>query len=274
MTLRGSLRLAVLFACCFATTIYSAQEPSSIGPKCARQLDRALEQSRTDAAALPPDTKPHYRLATIQFRPNDTAGYYALYLGKQSPAYQGNDVSELVKHLNSIAPLPPGGSYYIAFDGFEAHRSENLVNSLRLQLDSGDRAMFVEPILGDLDEWGGVTLRHVVDVEGEPEIHALADRPGWFEGTQTVLQQFSDRVRKAKLRVQSKSRSLIQSFFSLFNDKVAESKVPRTLVDLVSSTKAELKRTLNLNDTEFHTMVLDQTNRTFIVGLILRHYAG
>ncbi len=272
--MRHDIRLMLFTVCYFLGTLTHAQNPSGVGGSCKAQLDRALEESRIDAVALPPNTKPAYRLATIQFRPNDSQGYYVLYLGKQTPEYQGTDVSELVRRLNGVAPISTGGTYYIAFDGFPQHRSENLVNSLRLQLDSGERPLIVEPIFGDLDEWSAVTLKQVTDVEGEPEIHPLSDRPGWFEGTQTIIQKVKTGVQQAKLRVQSTSRLAIQSFFTLFRNQVAESKSPRTLVDIVSSTKAEMKRTLKLNDTEFRALVLDQTNRSYIVELITSKHAG
>jgi hypothetical protein len=262
----------VAFAFWFPNSSLLAQMPQSSKPDCNEALTKKWNSTHQGAAALlvkPTDRSPHYQIATIQFRQDNVAAHYALYVRKTVLAYEGNDLAAMVRRLNDRSPLPNGGSYYVAFDGFEPHRAENMVNSMRLQLDSVDSTISVEPIAGKVEEWTGVMLQRVVEVVGQPEIRQLPD--GWFEGSQGIV---LDRLRQATLRVKAKSRLLIQNFFDLFRDKVATAKSPRTAAEIVSNTRAEIKQKLSLNDAEFRAVVFDQTGKSYTVELFVLRYAG
>jgi hypothetical protein len=271
MTSQVRCLLIVVTACCLSNPSLWAQAPQSSKPDCNELLKKKRLTPQGAAAVLVKTTTekaPHYRIATIQFRQDNLSAHYALYVGK-TPAYEGNDLNAMVRHLNETLPLPDGGSYYVAFDGFEPHRAENMVTSMRLQLDSVDSSLSLEPISGRIEEWTGVMLQRVVDVVGQPEITQLSD--GWFEGSQSII---LDRLRQATLRVKAKSRLLVQSFFELFRDKVTTAQSPRTAADIVSSARAEIKQKLSLNDAEFRAVVSDQTGRSYTVELFVLKYVG
>jgi hypothetical protein len=268
---RQSLLTAVLLY--GAASSLSAQVTDPLDPNCLRSLKRGSHRdARSSASAHVVETTPsHYGLATIRFRLEGEDALYGLYLGDAiGPAYEGNDLGDVARHLATNHPLPKGGSYYVSFDGFLPHKEESALHTMRLRFNDIDPLISLEPIEGSPGEWGGVMLRNVTGV-GKAEIYPIAKRPGWFEGKQRIVQE----TRSVWLRVQARSRSVVERFFALFQSHVEQ---PRsgdtTLAQIVSRTKADIKSSMNLTDAQLRAAVLNQTGRVLMVDLLVPAQTG
>lgn len=220
----------------------------------------------------------HYQTVRIQFRRESVASHFALFLGnrKSSPLYQGNDITSLMKALNKSTPIPKGGQYYVILQGFSTHRARNMLTNMRIQQNQIDPSVSVQPIPHQGRWEKALVHRRVTDLTVSTAIKPMTSRRGWFEATLKITQRTANTMRTVRLKVQAASRSLVESFINVLRNKFPTLLPAHKLsvVEIVSATRSELKKSFKVSDKQLRTIVIDQTGTSFIVLLLENAYNG
>jgi hypothetical protein len=227
----------------------------------------------------PSDGDISYEVARIHFRKDAVESHYALFVdSSESPSYEGNDIAELARKLNQSAPIVGGGMYYLTLEGFPPVRAENLITTLKMQQSYISPSVSFRAI-SKRGLWKGILLQSPIelnDTYGSLWIEPRANHAGWFTGMQDLFQHTVHGLQVIRLRVQARSRSIIEQFFRVLRTKLGMFPASRqpSVVEIVNTARAELKRALALDDADLRITVFDQTGRSFIVLLLDSTRAG
>jgi hypothetical protein len=202
----------------------------------------------------------HVSLFTVK----DQGTGYAVYANEQ-PFFEGDDIAELVQHLNEQVTSGQVSAIYLELDGFSAEKARGFEASCRMQQKvlNNDRSLGV---LARLNDAFFAPVR--LDPNHDPELTVMKTGPfkGFTRMTMNFIAKIGDRIVKITLVIYAITADLAREFHATVRDLLGAS--PLTLADAITVARNELKKNHQLSDDDLTKQLRTEVGGTLVVEVL------